>query len=255
MLTASSIGELRIQPRSKQRTTDRVSMRRPQLECGSSGRTPAVGTYGADRVLGEQEMKRAATLLTIAVTVTACSAVNVRELSREAADLANGPASEVVRVHGDPDFLYVEPSAPEIRYIGYLLSTGCSITYLVRDDSVKVAVTIGPGCHESPREPTRADWAISEIKGRHIGEILLTLFGTPDSSDLDTNGSGVLSYELGSESERQKSFASLSRPRFGAQESLPMPSAPRFCTVDIALANGIAIGGWTKGGGCKEREF
>ena len=198
-------------------------------------------------------MKGAAILLIVAATVTACSAVNVREVSREAANLVNAPASDAIKVHGDPDFLYVEPSAPDIRYLGYLLGTSCSVTYLVEDENVSLVVTIGPGCHESSREPTRADWAVSGIKGRHIGEILLTMFGVPDSSDLDTSGTGVLSYELGSESKRRKPFASISRPRVATQEPLPKP--PESCTVDIALADGIAIGGWTKGGGCKDKEF
>lgn len=198
-------------------------------------------------------MKRAAVLLTIAVTATACSAINVREVSREAANLANAPAIDVIDVHGDPDFLYVEPTAPDIRYLGYLLDASCSITYLVEDEDVSIVVTIGPGCYESPREPTRADWSISEIKGRHIGEILLTLFGVPDNSDLDTSGAGVLSYELGSESKRRKPFGNIPRSRVSTQESLPR--FPESCTVDIALANGIAIGGWTKGGGCKDKEF
>ena len=198
-------------------------------------------------------MKRAAFPLIVAAIATACSAVNVREMSREAANLVNAPASDVIEVHGDPDFLYVEPTAPDVRYLGYLLGTGCGITYLLEDEIVSVAITIGPRCYESPREPTRADWAISGIKGRHIGEILLTLFGVPDGSDLDSKGTGVLSYELGSESKRRNSFNSISRPRIGTQETLPKPSGP--CTVDIALADGVAIGGWTKGGGCKDREF
>ena len=199
-------------------------------------------------------MKRATILLAIAVTASACSAVNVREVSREAADLAEGPVNAVVKAHGDPDFVYVEPTAPDIRYLGYLLDASCSVTYLVEDESVSIVVTIGPGCYESPREPTRADWAIREIKGRHIGEILLTLFGVPDNSDLDASGTGVLSYELGTESKRRRPFANYPRPRGSTQES-SLPQFAESCTVDIALANGVALGGWTKGGGCKEREF
>ena len=198
-------------------------------------------------------MKRAALLLTIAATVTGCSAVNVRDVSRGAASLVNAPTGDVAQVHGDPDFLYVEPTAVETRYLGYLLDASCSVTFLVQEEEVAAVVTIGPGCHASAREPKRADWAVSGIKGKHIGEILLTLFGVPDSSDLDASGTGVLSYELGSESKRRKPFDNFAWPRAANQEPEFRFAEP--CTVDIALAHGVAIGGWTRGGGCKDKEF
>lgn len=198
-------------------------------------------------------MKGAVLLLIFAATVTGCSAVNVREVSREAANLVRAPASDVAQVHGEPDFRYVEPTAPETRYLGYLLDASCGVTFLVQDEQVAAVVPIGPGCYASTREPRRADWAVSGIKGTHISEILLTLFGVPDSSDLDTSGTGVLSYELGAESKRRKPSGFPPRPTYANQE--PQFSFPQPCAVDIALSNGVAIGGWTKGGGCKDKEF
>lgn len=199
---------------------------------------------------------RTVILLTIGAVVAACSTVNIRQLSQEASTLVNISESDLIGAQGKPDFIYVEPTAPEIRYLGYTLGTGCTATYLLDSARVSIAVTIGPKCHESPREPTRADWAVNEIKGTHIGEVLLTMFGIPNYNDLDDKGSGVLSYRLGTEWKRREPFRALSRTR---QEYLQRTQEPikaiESCTVDIAFSDGIALGGWTKGGGCKEREF
>ena len=198
---------------------------------------------------------------------TACSTtttVDIKQLSQQAKDLLNAPESDVFLTHGDPDFAYAEPSDPDTHYLGYLLSDSCSITYLIQNNNVAIVVTIGPGCHESPRERVRADLAIKDIKGKHIGEVLLTMFGLPDDSDLDTSGSGVLSYELGREAQRRRYRTNRwpqrlpSEAQIAAREKEEREERERKqpCTVDIAFANGIAVGGWSKGGlACEAKEF
>ena len=212
-------------------------------------------------------MKGIASFLVVLAMTTACSTtttIDVKQLSREAKDLLNAPESDVLLAHGDPDFVYVEPSDPDTHYLGYLLSISCSVTYLVQNNNVAIVVTIGPGCHESPRERVRADLAIKDIKGKHIGEVLLTMFGVPDNSDVDTSGSGVLSYELGQEAQRRRIRSTRWPQRWPSQEQITArEKAEREererkqpCTVDIAFANGIAEGAWAKGGlGCEAKEF
>lgn len=205
----------------------------------------------------------------VVLGVTACSnttpAINIEQLSHMVHNLLDAPTSDVLRAHGDPHFTYEEPSDPDTSYLGYVLDASCSVTYLIQGGNVSIVATIGPGCSESLRERMQADQAIKFVKGKHLGEILLTMLGTPDSSNLDSNGSGVLSYELGQEAQIRRNRINRRTQRWPSEEQLAARKEEerkdrerkKPCTVDIAFANGTAIGAWTKGGGlaCGAKEF
>lgn len=212
-----------------------------------------------------------ATLLAAMVVLgtTACSntnpVINIAQLSNMVHNLIDASESDVLKAHGDPHFSYNEPTDSDTSYLGYVLGASCSVTYLIQGGNVSIVATLGPGCSESPRERMQADQAIKHIKGKHLGEILLTMFGTPDNSNLDSNGSGVLSYELGQESQIRRNKTSRWPQRYPSEEQVARRKEEERkdrerqqpCTIDIAFANGIVIGAWAKGGGlaCGAKEF
>ena len=205
----------------------------------------------------------------VALGATACSsttpAINIQQLSHMVHNLLDASESDVLGAHGDPHFTYNEPSDPDTGYLGYVLDASCSVTYLIQGGKVAIVATLGPGCSESLRERTQADHAIRNLNGKHLGEILLTMFGTPDGSNLDSGGSGVLSYELGREAQIRRNRSNRwpqSRPseeQISARKEKERKDRERKqpCTVDIAFANGIVIGAWAKGGAlaCGAKEF
>ena len=210
-------------------------------------------------------MLLAATVLSVAACSNTTPAINVEQLSHMVRNLLDASASEVLRAHGDPHFMYEEPSDPNTSYLGYVLDASCSVTYLIQGGKVSIVATLGPGCGESLRERMQADQAVKYIEGKHLGEILLTMFGTPDSSNLDSNGTGVLSYELGEEAQIRRSRINTRFQRWPSEEQIAARKEKerkdrereKACTVDIAFANGAAIGAWTKGGAlaCGAKEF
>ena len=206
---------------------------------------------------------------TVVLSVAACSnttpAINIEQLSHMVQNLLDAPTSDVLRAHGDPHFMYEEPSDPDTSYLGYVLDASCSVTYLIQGGKVSIVATLGPGCGESLRERMQADQAIKYVEGKHLGEILLTMFGTPDSSNLDFSGSGVLSYELGEEAQIRRDRINRPFQRWPSEEQIAARKEKErkdrerkmACAVDIAFANGTAIGAWTKGGAlaCGAKEF
>ena len=205
----------------------------------------------------------------VVLGATACStntpAINIEQLSHVVHNLLDEPEGDVLRAHGDPHFVYEEPSDPDTSYLGYVLDPSCSVTYLIQGGSVSIVATLGPGCSESPRERLQADQAIKYVNGKHLGEILLTMFGTPDNSNLDPNGSGVLSYELGAEAQIRRNRIGRSPQRWPSEEQIARQreeerrdrERKQPCTVDIAFANGVVIGAWAKGGqlACSAKRF
>ena len=205
----------------------------------------------------------------VALGATGCSnttpAINIEQLSHMVHNLLDALEGDVLRSHGDPHFMYEEPSDPDTSYLGYVLDASCSVTYLIQAGNVSIVATLGPGCSDSLRERMQADQAIRYVKGKHIGEILLTMFGTPDDSSLDANGSGVLSYELGEEAQILRNRISRSPQRWPSEEQIARRKEEERrdrerkqpCTVDIAFANGIVIGAWAKGGrlACGAKKF
>ena len=214
-------------------------------------------------------MKTILVISMVVLGVTACSnttpAIDIEHLSDMVHNLLDASKSDVLRAHGNPHFMYKEPSDPDTSYLGYVLDVSCSVTYLIQGGNVSIVATLGPGCSESLRKRMQADQAIKYVKGKHLGEILLTMFGTPDNSNLDSNGSGVLSYELGQEAQIRRNKINRWPQRWPSEEQNAARKEEERkdrerkqpCTVDIAFANGIAIGAWAKGGrlACGAKEF
>jgi len=143
-----------------------------------------------------------------AILCAACATTNIREQSLEAVSLAGVPVADVIEAYGEPPFRHAGGSEVGIEYLGYRIYTDsgaamhrCSVIYVVDDETIVEARPVGTRCHEQDRETRNVNRLVEELEGTPVGEILM-MFGTPDAFDVtdDPDGTGTLTYDLGSSS-------------------------------------------------------